>query len=144
MLGPGRTLDVVEFGRRIDPCEVAMAEVVAATFSPRVSVGPVPELGRKLEYFLGNATGNAHNIQRSTQMLSQLNRIGLSDNPATPQYLTKHLTRLINDPSNIARVEAMGRVVRESLLMGPTGGLKFETIWEGNKLITGIFFGGPQ
>ena len=43
----------------------------------------VPELGRKLEYFLGRASGNAHAIQRSTQMLSQLERIGLPDSAAT-------------------------------------------------------------
>jgi hypothetical protein len=101
------------------------------------------ELGRKLECFLGRATGNAHNVQRSTQMLSQLEKIGLPDNPATRQYLTEHLADVLNNPANIVRVEASGRVVRESLLMGPRGGLKFETIWEGNKLITGILFGGP-
>jgi hypothetical protein len=103
----------------------------------------VPELGRKLEYFLGRATGNAHTIQRSTQMLSQLERIGLPDSAATRQYLTDHLTGVLNDPSNIARIEASGRVVRESLLTGPGGVLKLETIWEGNKLLTGNLFGGP-
>ena len=102
-----------------------------------------PELGRKLEYFLGRTTGNAHNVQRSTRILSRLERIGLPDNPANRQYLTEHLTHVLNDPSSIVRVEARGRVVRESLLMGPRGGLKLETIWEGNQLITGNLFGGP-
>jgi hypothetical protein len=49
-----------------------------------------------------------------------------------------------SDPSNIARVEASGRVVRDSLLVGPWSGLKFEMIWEGNKLITGILIGGSR
>ncbi|MEW5816917.1 MAG: RHS repeat-associated core domain-containing protein [Spirochaetota bacterium] len=102
----------------------------------------VPELGSKLEYFLGRATGSSHNIQRSTQMLSQLESIGLPDTPATRQYLTEHLTRILNDPSNIALVQTNGRIVRESLLMGPRGGVKFQTIWEGTKLITGNIFGG--
>ena len=57
-------------------------------FSPAVKT--TPELGRKLEYFLGNATSNAHNIERSTGMLRQLESIGLHDNPATRQYLTEH------------------------------------------------------
>jgi hypothetical protein len=111
--------------------------------SPAKAARLVPELGRKLEYFLGRATGNAHTIQRSAQMLSQLERIGLPDSAATRQYLTDHLTGVLNDPSNIARVEASGRVVRESLLTGPGGVLKLETIWEGNKLLTGNLFGGP-
>ena len=116
---------------------VAAAEVSAIT-QPSVA----PNLGRKLEYFLGNAGGNAHNIERSRGMLRQLQSIGLHDTPAVRRSLTEHLSKVLNDPSNIVRVEASGRTVRESLLMGPNGGLKFETIWDGTKLITGKFLGG--
>ena len=105
--------------------------------------GVIPRLGGKLDFFLGRATGNAHNVARSTQMLSQLERIGLPDNPATRQYLADHLTGVLNDSSNIARIDAVGRVVRESLLLGPGGALKFETIWDGTRLLTGNLFGGP-
>jgi len=104
--------------------------------------GIQPELGKKHEYFLGNATGNAHNVERSRQMASQLDSIGLHDTPATRDHLTDHLTKTLNDPSSVARTQDNGRVVRDSLLMGPQGGLKFETVWEGAKLITGNLFGG--
>jgi RHS repeat-associated protein len=119
-----------------------MGTVVAELSALGASSRYVPELGRKLDYFLGRATGNAHNIQRSKQMLSQLGRIGLPDNMETREYLAAHLTRVLNDVSNVARVELNGRVVRESLLTGPKGVVKLETVWEGAKLITGNLFGG--
>ncbi len=97
-----------------------------------------------MEYFLGNAKGNAHNIQRSRDMSKSLNRIGLHDTPATRQYLTEHLDGVFNNASSVVRTQANGRDVREALLMGPNGGVKFQTIWEGNKLITGtILYGKP-
>lgn len=99
------------------------------------------QLGNKLDYFLGGATGSAHNVQRSSQMLRQLESIGLHDTAATRQYLADHLSRVLADGANIIRTEG-SRTVRESLLMGPGGGLKFETVWEQTKLITGILFGG--
>lgn len=96
----------------------------------------IPELGNKLEYLLGKATGADHNIQRSKDMLGQLERIGLSNTPSARKYLTEHLTQILNDPTNIVATERSGRVVRESLLLGPRGGVKLETIWDGSKLIT--------
>jgi len=48
---------------------------------------------------------------------------------------------VINDDSNIAIIQENGRFLRESLLMGPLGGVKWETIWDGAKLITGIIHG---
>jgi RHS repeat-associated protein len=66
-----------------------------------------PQLGRKLEYFLGNATGSAHNVERSTQMQSQLIRIGLPDNAATRQLLTEHLARIFKDPSSIGTCQRL-------------------------------------
>jgi RHS repeat-associated protein len=103
----------------------------------------VPILGQKLDYFLGRATGSIHNMQRSAQMLLQLKNIGLPDNPVTRQYLTDHLTRVLNDSSNIVKIENSIRVIRESVLAGPDGVLKLQTVWEGSKLITGILFGSP-
>jgi len=75
-------------------------------------------------------------------MFRQLSSIGLHDTPATRKYLTDHLHAVASTASNIARTQANGRVVRESFLMGPNGSVKLETVWEGNKLITGQIFGG--
>lgn len=101
-----------------------------------------PDIGRKLDYVFGKATGTSHNIDRSVEMLRQLQSIGLQDTPANRQLFADYLEDVLNDPGNIARTEASGRVVRDSLLMGPQGGVKLETIWDGTKLITVNIFGG--
>ena len=75
-------------------------------------------------------------------MQRQLARIGLHDTSSTRKLLGNHLIDVFNDPSSIARVQDNGRVVRESLLMGPNGGIKLETIWRGDQLITVNAFGG--
>jgi hypothetical protein len=87
-------------------------------------------LGRKLEYILGNATGSAHNIQRSTSMAVELSRIGLRDTAETRTLLTEHLTQVARMPGV---AQANGNVVRESFLMGPGGAVKLKTIWEETK-----------
>ncbi len=102
----------------------------------------MPELGNKLDYPLGKAAGSAHNLQRSADMLRQLESIGLPDSAATRRLLSDHLTEVLNNPSNIVRIQENGRIVRESLLMGPKGGVKLETVWERNKLITVHIYGG--
>jgi RHS repeat-associated protein len=104
----------------------------------------IPELGKKLEFMLGKATGSAHNIDRSQSLLAQLQRIGLSDNPETRAYLAEHFTSVLNTPNNVLTVQQNGNVVRESLLMGPMGALKVQSIWDGTKLITVYFLGGGQ
>lgn len=101
-----------------------------------------PDIGWKLDYVFGKATGTSHNIDRSVEMLRQLQSIGLQDTPANRQLFADYLEDVLNDPGNIARTEASGRVVRDSLLMGPQGGVKLETIWDGTKLITVNIFGG--
>jgi hypothetical protein len=106
-----------------------------------LNIRVTPVLGRKLDYVFGKATGSPHNIQRSQQMLNQVNRIGIHDNAAGRNILTDAFNRVLNDPSNIARIQDNGRVVRESLLTGPGGVLKMETVWEGSRLITVYFFG---
>lgn len=100
-----------------------------------------PEIGTKLEYFFGNATGNAHNIQRSGDMASQLNRIGIGDNATGRALFSDHLDEVFNNPNSVVRVQENGRTVREGLLKGPDGMLKTETIWDGNRLITGQLYG---
>ena len=66
--------------------------------------------------------------------------------PAASLYFYLHdrlgSVRQIVDPASIQRVQADGRVVRESLLAGPNGLVKLKTVWEGTKLITMKVFGG--
>ncbi len=95
------------------------------------------QLGRKLEYFFGNATGNKHNIDRSKSMLERLQRIGIFDNETGRSVLKDHLQEVLQTPGII---QTNGRTLRESLLMGPNGGAKMQSIWEGNKLITAEIF----
>jgi hypothetical protein len=104
----------------------------------------VPQLGRKLDFVFGKATGSTHNIQRSLGMAQQMERIGLADTSASRALLVNHLTKVLNDPTSIAKVQENGRVVRESFLMGPYGGVKFETVWDGAQLITVKVFGGGR
>ena len=106
------------------------------------SGGAIVQLGQKLDYFFGKATGNEHNIERSQSMLRQLERIGLPDTAASRQFLAEHLGKVAGDASNVLCRQENGRVIKESLLMGPNGSAKLETVWEGTKLITGKFLGG--
>lgn len=109
-------------------------------------------LGNKLDYLFGHATGKTHNIERSKQNLAQLSRIGIFDNTQGRNYVTSHLNSVLRDSSNILRIEPRSYTVdgvvytwtatiRESLLVGPSGFLKVETIWNGNSLVTVTLFG---
>ncbi len=98
-----------------------------------------PVIGNKLNYVFGQATGSAHNIKRSTDMLNQLNRIGIYD---TEYWRNSMFQKLWQDYYNlIPTLQENGRHVRDSLLNGPNGMLKMETIWQGGKLITIELFG---
>jgi hypothetical protein len=99
------------------------------------------QIGSKLEYFLGNAKGNIHNIDRSVSMERQLNSIGVFDNAEGRALLEGHLRGVFDDASSVVRIQENGRVVRDGLLVGPRGVLKTETVWDGNRLITGTLFG---
>ena len=116
---------------------------VAKTVSGRLGLSAVKggaEIGSKLEYFLGRATGSKHNIDRSKEMLRRLENVGLPDTAATRQYLSQHLSETYANPASVLRTQENGRIVRESLLMGPNGVVKMETIWDGNRLITGTVY----
>ena len=99
-----------------------------------------PDIGNKLNYIFGQATGEIHNIQRSVDMLRQLNRIGIFDNEAGRSYITGKITEAYYSAQPIL-LEG-GRALKEILVMGPNGGVKIETIWEGAKLITVKILGG--
>ncbi|MGL5062270.1 MAG: hypothetical protein ACRC62_20025 [Microcoleus sp.] len=98
-------------------------------------------LGRKILYPLGKATGDRATIDRSQAMIWQLCAIGFGDTPDTRTYLSAYLYCVFLDPTNIAEIQVNGRVIKESLLMGPIGALKMKSVWDGNKLITIILFG---
>jgi len=84
-------------------------------------------------------------------MQIELEKIGIYDDLSGRDYLTQHLNKVLNDSSNISSVEVRSYVAkeiagnptieytattRESLLMGPYGGVKLKTIWDGDRLLT--------
>ena len=115
--------------------------------------GQSPELGRKLEYLFGNATGRQHNIARSKGNALDFASIGIDDTLANREYMTWYFQELLNDSSNILDVQyafytmkelpdkpVVGYLVtvRESILIGPDGGIKLITYWDGDRLMTVI------
>ena len=107
-----------------------------------VEGGLKADFGKKLEYIFGNATGTSHNVERSIAMEKQLNSIGIFDNEAGREIVEDNLSEALNKPTSILKVQDNDRIVRESLLSGPNGAVKIESIWEGAKLITIQIFGG--
>jgi len=118
--------------------DVAKGTEVAAGAANAAKTGA--NIGTKLEYVFGKATGSAHNIERSTGMLRQLESVGIFDNAAGRSLLNSHLESVYSGTKGI--LQSNGRYLRESLLMGPRGGLKVESIWDENKLITVKLLGG--
>jgi len=99
------------------------------------------ELGQKLDYAFGKASGNAHNISRSAENASQLSKIGVYDDVAGRQILTDHFNNTLANNSTTILAENAGRVEISSLLSGPGGFLNVQSVWEGSKLITFWFIG---
>ncbi len=85
--------------------------------------------------------GPSFKIERSQAMPQQLESIGLRDTGARRQLLTGNLKKVFRQ-SGVAQAD--GRILRESLLMRPNGGLKVQSIWEEDCLITFIVHGGGQ
>ena len=117
----------------------AAGDAGIATATSKISE-KAPEIGSKLDFIFGRATGNLHNIQRSTDMLRQLNRIGIFDNDAGRNYVASKIAEAYYYAT--PTLQNNGRVLREILVMGPQGGVKLETIWEDTKLITAKLIGG--
>ena len=63
-----------------------------------------------------------------------MQRLGVRDNDAGRELLTKHFEETVNDPSNVSRAwtsEHGAFETRESLFNDPSGKFaKFETTWE--------------
>ena len=63
------------------------------------------DISSKLDYVFGEATGNIHNIQRSQQRQSELNRIGIKHPPSNRIYLTEYLDDVLQDSSDTVGTE---------------------------------------
>jgi RHS repeat-associated protein len=95
----------------------------------------VANIGTKLDFMLGKATGSLHNINRSQSMLRLLQKMGLPDTQATREYLAKQLQRAYSH--GVGQLQENGNVLIQSLLAGPAGSwAKMITIWRDNKLVT--------
>ncbi len=104
----------------------------------------------KWDYMFGRVSSNLHNAARSSQLASQLARIGVYDTPAGRALLQSHFDEALSTDENIVNAYSnkYGTFVdRESLLAGPGGFLKILTTWKmtqsGSSLTTVIPFGGP-
>lgn len=110
----------------------------------KITLSHIPQVGNKLEYVFGKATGNLHNIQRSVDLQRKVNSIGIYDNENGRKIILDALSRTLNDKTSIKESLRDGRTLRESLLVGPQGVLKMETIWDGEKLITVKILGSTK
>ena len=63
------------------------------------------DLGNKLDYLFGKASGNKHNIERSKAMQVELQKIGIHNTSSGRKYISNHLNDVLKDPTNI-----MGRL----------------------------------
>lgn len=121
-----------------------------------IESGSKADLGNKLDYLFGKASGNKHNIERSKAMQAELQKIGIHNTPSGREYISNHLSNVLNDPTNISNVEVRSYIAkelpgkpvveytattRESLLMGPGGAVMVESVWDGNRLLTVIVKG---
>jgi len=152
-------------GRRFTPNTSRITTPVRHGHNQGVGAGRIPyvsptnsytnaNIGNKLAYVFDRATGNAHNINRSIGMRNELRRIGIHDTPSGRATVERHLNEVIRNPNNILRTETRSYTptggtpvtytvtIRESLLAGPGGFVKLETIWNGNRLLTIIIYGG--
>ena len=71
------------------------------------------DLGDKLDYLFGKASGDAHNIERSKAMQVELQRIGTHDTPSGREYVSNHFNEVIKDPTNISNVQVKSYEVKE-------------------------------
>lgn len=100
-----------------------------------------PNIGSKVEYARGNASGSVHNVRRSLDNAAQLSRIGIHDNIIGREIVEASFKNAFN--SNIDLImNSAGSTKVYTLIVGPGGFLGMESVWTGSKLVTFIFFGG--
>lgn len=85
--------------------------------------------------------------------MNELKKIGVYDNSTNRALLQKHLDDVVGNSKNILGTELRSytingqtfeytATIRESFFMGPSGGVKIESVWEGKRLLNIIFKGG--
>ncbi|MFI9388969.1 polymorphic toxin-type HINT domain-containing protein [Kutzneria sp. NPDC052558] len=111
--------------------------------------GPAIVEPGKWDYFFGRVKTGDHNAPRSAQNLSQLNRIGIQDDPRGRQIMTDFFNDQVSRTDNIMReyTDQYGSYqIRDGLLAGPGGFLHVESAWQvtdnGLRLTTIIPRGG--
>jgi uncharacterized protein RhaS with RHS repeats len=98
--------------------------------------GLVADLGRKLDYFFGLATGSEPNVERSLSMKATLEKIGIADTPENRGIMAAYFNRVLNSQNFIDGAKKGFQMI-EWPLIGPSGAVKVQTVWDGNRLITG-------
>ena len=145
-------------GEAVEEVAEKGAKSVGNNVDEVISEGAVEaDLGNKLDYLFGKASGNKHNIERSKAMQLELQKIGIHYNQSGNEYISNHLNNVLKDSTNISNIEIRSYVAkelpgnpiveytattRESLLMGPGGAIMIESVWDGNRLLTVIVKGG--
>ena len=118
--------------------------------------GTNADLGNKLDYQFGKAGGNKHNVDRTTGLKAEMDKLGFDDTPENRAYFEQYYNDVLNDSSNIVGKPQTASYVesgvtynytvttRESFLMGKYGGAKVTTHWDGNRLLTIKIGSGKQ
>lgn len=136
----------------LERCELAEAVIYDAAAATAAAEGGGAIISEgKFGYLFGEASGNAHNVERALENASQLSRVGVYNNAEGQALLQGHFDAVVGDSSNIIRSTSNqygNFVTRESLFAGPGGFIKFESTWQameggGSRFITAIPFGGP-
>ena len=113
------------------------------------------DLGDKLDYQFGKAGGNKHNVDRTSGLVADMEKLGFIDNPENRKYFEEYYNAVLNDFTNIVAVKQQSYKIKdvvynytatykESFLMGKYGGAQVTTIWEGNRLLSMIFKTGSE
>lgn len=143
-LGGTRTVDHVVYddnGNPIGTSYITMLEFPMFTDGPG-EFAELPQLGEKLKYLFGEAqvvAGDTHNVDRSIAMYEELKKIGIINNSAGKAFMAAKLAEAFKTEGI---VQSNGRIMRETFIMGPKGGVVLQSVWEGTKLITVKIFGG--
>jgi len=84
-----------------------------------------PEIGRKLDYIFGKATGRQHNFERSLSMLKALERIGIHDTSTSIIYLSKHFQPVFHNQLKVGNKKTLPTLHYYSFII--LGNLCFST-----------------
>jgi len=117
--------------------------------------GSQAELGNKLDYQFGKAGGSQHNINRTTGLKAEMDKLGFEDTTENRNFFTDYYNDVLNKTNNIVKTELESYTVdnvtysyiatyKESFLMGKYGGAQITTVWDENRLLSIIIKSGGQ